>query len=282
MKNPVPDRYPDNPAQSEGFRVIEDAAYGFRRLDPIPPEAELSEFYESRYYDLLRKGNRSPDIRRLMEGGDPAAKELRWLREGVYTDIVKVLNDAAPGRSLLEVGCGIGNFLSFAQEHGFSVVGTEPSHEAAQHAASKGSSRHWCGLATEGSNQSSGSKNSLELRPSLLPFALEETQANHVVHSIAPHDVLPQAALLHETERLVHSQHAAIEIQDRTADLIEPQLRENVLQNKIFREHAHVLPAHVDPNYIEPEFTPLIASIDVIDVEQPHVLLVAADNPVTI
>jgi SAM-dependent methyltransferase len=142
MKNPVPDRYPENPAQSDGFRVIEDADYGFRRLDPIPPEAELSEFYESRYYDLLRKGNRSPDIRRLMEGGDSAAKELRWLREGVYTDIVTVLNDAAPGRRLLEVGCGIGHFLSFAQEHGFSAVGTEPSQEAAQHAASKGLTVH--------------------------------------------------------------------------------------------------------------------------------------------
>jgi 2-polyprenyl-3-methyl-5-hydroxy-6-metoxy-1,4-benzoquinol methylase len=145
MKNPVRDNsrsYAANTAQSAGFRIVEDSVHGFRRLDPIPPEAELSEFYESRYYDLLRKGNRSPDIRRLMEGGAMAAKELQWLREGLYTDILSVLDRFAPGRKLLEVGCGIGSFLSFAQEHGFVGVGTEPSLEAAQHAASSGLTVH--------------------------------------------------------------------------------------------------------------------------------------------
>jgi 2-polyprenyl-3-methyl-5-hydroxy-6-metoxy-1,4-benzoquinol methylase len=134
--------YPDNPTQSAGFRVIEDPTYGFRRLEPIPPEAEVSEFYESRYYDLLRKGNRAPEIARLMEGGDVAAKELQWLRGGLYTDILSVLEGAAPGRRLLEVGCGTGDFVAFSQEHGFRSVGTEPSFEAAQRATSQGLTVH--------------------------------------------------------------------------------------------------------------------------------------------
>jgi hypothetical protein len=78
MKDPVREHspnYTDNPTQFAGFRVVEDATYGFRRLDPIPPETELNEFYESRYYDLLRQGNRAPDVRWLMEGGDVAAKD---------------------------------------------------------------------------------------------------------------------------------------------------------------------------------------------------------------
>jgi 2-polyprenyl-3-methyl-5-hydroxy-6-metoxy-1,4-benzoquinol methylase len=135
-------KYSDNPTQSTGFQVVEDASYGFRHLDPIPPEAEVSEFYESRYYDLVRKGNRAPELRRLMEGGDPASQELRWLQEGLYTDIVDVLEKVAPGRRLLEVGCGTGDFLSFAAEHGFSGVGTEPAPEAAQRGASRGLTVH--------------------------------------------------------------------------------------------------------------------------------------------
>jgi SAM-dependent methyltransferase len=145
MKAPVqnrPGNYPQNPTQSAGFRVIEDPTYGFRRLEPVPPEAEVSEFYESHYYDLLRKGNRAPEIGRLMESGDVAAKELDWLQGGLYTDIVSVLERTAPGRRLLEVGCGTGDFVAFSQEHGFSSVGTEPSFEAARRAVAQGLTVH--------------------------------------------------------------------------------------------------------------------------------------------
>jgi 2-polyprenyl-3-methyl-5-hydroxy-6-metoxy-1,4-benzoquinol methylase len=135
-------KYSDNPTQSTGFQVVEEATYGFRHLDPIPPNAELSEFYESRYYDLVRKGNRAPELRRLMQGGDPASQELRWLKGGLYTDIVDVLKTVSPGRRLLEVGCGTGDFLSFAVEHGFNGVGTEPAPEAAQRGASRGLTVH--------------------------------------------------------------------------------------------------------------------------------------------
>jgi len=145
MKNSVQNdshTYPDNPTQSAGFKVVEDPIHGFQRLDPVPPETVVSEFYESRYYDLLRKGNRAPELRRLLEGGDAAAKELQWLREGLYTDIVDVLGKVAPGRRLLEVGCGTGDFLRFSQERGFSSVGTEPALEPAQRAMAKGLTVH--------------------------------------------------------------------------------------------------------------------------------------------
>ena len=136
-RGPSPSYHPENPTQSIGFRVVEDATYGFRHLDPIPPEGEVTDFYESRYYDLVRKGNRAPELQRLMQGGEAASRELQWLREGLYVDIVSTVERIAHGRKLLEVGCGTGDFLTFAHEHGFSVVGTEPSTEASQRAASR-------------------------------------------------------------------------------------------------------------------------------------------------
>ena len=141
-KRPNRPEYSDNPTQSTGFRVVEDATYGFRHLDPIPQDAEVSEFYESRYYDLIRKGNRAPELRRLMQGGESASQELRWLKQGLYTDIVDVLETVTPGRRLLEVGCGTGDFLGFANEHGFSCVGIEPATEAARRAMSSGLTVH--------------------------------------------------------------------------------------------------------------------------------------------
>lgn len=116
------------------YRVMVDATYGYRRLDPIPSPAELSRFYESRYYHLLRKGVRAPELRRLMEGGAVADRERQWLRESLYTDIVGVLKQITPGRRLLEVGCGLGEFLSFANEAGFQAVGIEPAAQAVKRA----------------------------------------------------------------------------------------------------------------------------------------------------
>jgi SAM-dependent methyltransferase len=117
--------------------TVEDSTYGYRCLDPVPSQEELGQFYQSQYYDLLRKGGRAPDLRRLLEGGTAGARERHWLREGMFTDIIAVLNKHCRGKRLLEVGCGTGEFLAFAGEKGFDVVGMEPSTEAAQLAANR-------------------------------------------------------------------------------------------------------------------------------------------------
>ena len=41
------------------YTVIEDPNYGYKRLEPIPGPGEINEFYQSRYYDLIRTGGRS-------------------------------------------------------------------------------------------------------------------------------------------------------------------------------------------------------------------------------
>jgi 2-polyprenyl-3-methyl-5-hydroxy-6-metoxy-1,4-benzoquinol methylase len=120
------------------YQVVQDADYGYRRLDPLPDDAELTRFYESQYYDLIRKGGRAPELRRLMAGGKEGGLERRWLHETLYTDILYVLDKFVPGKRVLDVGCGVGEFLSFLKQKKRNAAGVEPAQEAAAAAQKKG------------------------------------------------------------------------------------------------------------------------------------------------
>ncbi len=123
---------------SEKYRIVQDPVHGYRRLDPIPDENEISRFYQSQYYDLIRKGGRAPELRRLMAGGDEAAGERAWLRAALFSDIGYVLNQHAPGKRVLDVGSGTGELLAYLRENEFDTVGIEPSSEAVSIGKSSG------------------------------------------------------------------------------------------------------------------------------------------------
>ena len=120
------------------YKVIQDPIYGYRRLDPVPENKELVKFYQRQYYELVRKGGRFPELRRLMTGGEEAEHERTWLRTTFYTDIFSVLSQYVTGKRILDIGCGNGEFIYFLKENGFETVGIEPSAEAVELAKSRG------------------------------------------------------------------------------------------------------------------------------------------------
>jgi len=117
------------------FRIVVDPKYGYRRLDPLPTQEELDRFYREQYYDLLKAGGRTPDLRRLMYGGEEAQSEIMWLSETLWRDIRDVLGQHLSykrERWLLDVGCGPGHFGRYMREAGWNVMGVEPSRDTAE------------------------------------------------------------------------------------------------------------------------------------------------------
>jgi len=135
--------------------VSKDPRSGYYRLDPVPSDKELTSFYESRYYDLIRKGGRAPELRRLSEGGPAAQREREWLRQGLYRDIAETLREIAPTTArVLDVGAGTGDFVRFMRESGYQAEGIEPAKEPSSAAREQGLPIHTATLSSWASDPS--------------------------------------------------------------------------------------------------------------------------------
>lgn len=123
--------------RKKNYRIVKDLVYGYKRLDPLPEPKQLSKFYKSKYYELIHKGGRAPEINRLMKGGKSARDERAWLCATLYSDIACVLKRLSSGSRALDIGCGTGEFIQYLKKNGFDPVGIEPSADAAIIAGSK-------------------------------------------------------------------------------------------------------------------------------------------------
>ena len=118
-------------------QIIEDAEWGHLRVEPIPHDDELSVYYESKYYDLIQQGGKALELQRLIAGGKEADTTRSWLRHTLSDTLINALQ-SAPGKRVLDVGCGIGEFIGYANSQGFKAQGVEPAKQAVEMAHSQG------------------------------------------------------------------------------------------------------------------------------------------------
>ena len=124
-------------------QVAPDPEWGYLRLDPLPDPDELSAFYESGYYDLLRRGERAPDLARLQQGGEAAEREREWLRRTVHADFIHWAPTHQGGPcTVLEVGSGTGDLLASFVAAGWAATGLEPAAEVAAACRARGLDVH--------------------------------------------------------------------------------------------------------------------------------------------
>lgn len=121
--------------------TVADPTYGFRRLDPLPADNDLDRFYQSAYADMVRRGERFPELRRMFEGGEEADRERAWMRTTLHADLLDALDRNLPPdreRTLLDIGSGQGELLESATTAGWTAVGLEPSVEAVELGTAQG------------------------------------------------------------------------------------------------------------------------------------------------
>lgn len=116
-----------NQPQGAAFCIVACSSCGFLYLNPRPIPEKLKEFYHSEKYD--------PHIRR---GGGWVGALYRWIRPfSIRRKAALVWHRREPG-TLLDVGCGTGEFLQYMKRCGWRVLGVESDAGAAQQARSAG------------------------------------------------------------------------------------------------------------------------------------------------
>ena len=123
------------------YKLKENSLFGYKHLDPLPSEEELRRFYEKEYYSHIQKtGRGGHDAKLISKEKGVRAKELRWLRKTYFVDKLDIFSKLLPPnkRTILDIGCGSGEFLEFMKNSGWKAFGIEPSKEVFKKAKEKG------------------------------------------------------------------------------------------------------------------------------------------------
>ena len=119
LKNPYL-KVKDYSVSGEEFNLVENIEYGFLETTPQPSLETLADYYESDDYI-----SHTDSKRNLFE------KLYHIVRRISLNQKLKLINsDTSTGKTLLDVGCGTGDFLQTAKQHGWDVFGIEPNPNA--------------------------------------------------------------------------------------------------------------------------------------------------------
>ena len=117
----------DHSVSGETFQLLYNDALDMLETSPQPKAEQLSKYYQSDDYI-----SHTDTKRNLLENIYHIVRKIALKRK------LKLINSfQSEEKTLLDIGCGTGDFLKTAQDHNWKVTGIEPNEQAREIANSK-------------------------------------------------------------------------------------------------------------------------------------------------
>lgn len=113
----------DHFLSKETFTVVECSGCRFRWITPRPVATEIGGYYQSEEY-----------ISHDSAGGGWLTRLYRLARTVSIRGKYKIVDRWSGGKTLLDIGCGTGEFAAYVATKGYTVRGVEPGEKARQYA----------------------------------------------------------------------------------------------------------------------------------------------------
>ena len=118
----------DHTVSRETFAIVRCTSCGFKFTNPRPTENEIGKYYESEEY-ISHSGTSRGVVNKI----------YGLVRNYTIKKKVQLINDELRTknhelRTILDIGCGTGEFLNACKQDGWNVTGIEPSEMARKHA----------------------------------------------------------------------------------------------------------------------------------------------------
>src|SRR5688572_8392573 len=113
----------DYTVSRETFQIVACNSCGFKFTNPRPAPDELGKYYKSEEY-ISHSGTQKGLVNKL----------YHWVRNYTLAKklqlITRLSNTRPPASSLLDIGCGTGEFLNVCKQAKWTVMGIEPGEDA--------------------------------------------------------------------------------------------------------------------------------------------------------
>ncbi len=109
----------DHTVSKADFHIVVCSSCGFTFTSPRPADHELGKYYESEEY--ISHSNTSKGL---------VSRLYQMVRKHTLGKKLQLINSEGKKGSLLDIGCGTGEFQNTVQQDGWKTIGIEPSPSA--------------------------------------------------------------------------------------------------------------------------------------------------------